>query len=104
MFGLELSHTVRVEEVIEGDPQEVLQRVAEVTLAAEREEERLAVMSAGQMMGQVLPGNVSPQLDPLSFLFTTLNPRVLSNYRQETSHGAPETVILTINTLWRKNC
>ena len=56
MFGLQLPHAVWMEEVIEGDPQEVLQRVAEVTLAAKREEERLAVMSDGQMMGQVLPG------------------------------------------------
>ena len=59
-------------------------------------------MSAGQMMGQVLPGNVSPQLDPLSFLFTTLNPRVLSNYRQEAGSVALETVILTINALEEK--
>ena len=88
MFGLELSHTVRVEEVIEGDPQEVLQRVAEVSLTTEREEERL----------DDVPGNVSPQLDPLSFLFTTLKPRVLSNYRAETSQAAPETLILTINS------
>ena len=41
MLGLELSHAVRVEEVIEGDPQEVLQRVAQVALTTEREDERL---------------------------------------------------------------
>ena len=45
---------------------------------------------------------LSTQLDPLSFLFTTLNPRVLSNYRQEAGSVALETVILTINALEEK--
>ena len=37
MFGLKLPHAVRVEEVIEGDAQQVLQGVAQVTLTTETE-------------------------------------------------------------------
>ena len=40
MFGLQLSHAVRVEEVIEGDSEQILQRVAQVTLTTETEERR----------------------------------------------------------------
>ena len=34
MLGLELPHAVRVQHVVEGDPQQVLPRVAQVTLTA----------------------------------------------------------------------
>ena len=36
MLGLELSHAVRVEEVIEGDAEQVVERVAQVSLSAGR--------------------------------------------------------------------
>ena len=38
MFALQLSHAVRVEEVIEGDSEQILQRVAQVTLTTETEQ------------------------------------------------------------------
>ena len=92
MFGLQLSHAVRVEEVIEGDSEQVLQRVAQVTLPTETQE-RLDRRSDYVFCNVSQSVSQSTQLDPLSFLFTTLNPRVLSNYQQETSNVALETYI-----------